>query len=61
VKAHVKVPRLAMQTTNSKQYGFCRKMIWYRHFVRSTVSFVAIDLYVSSQEVTTVVHMGCDL
>ena len=44
MKACVKVPKLAMQTMNGKQYGFCLKMIGYCHIVHSTASFVAIDL-----------------
>jgi hypothetical protein len=50
-----------MQTTNGKQYGFCLKMIGYCHVVRSTVSFVALDLHVSLQQVITIVHVECDL
>ena len=61
MKACVKVLILAMQNMNGKQYGFCHKMIKYHHFVHSTVSFVAIGLYVSSEQVITIVHVKCDL
>jgi hypothetical protein len=54
IKALIKVPKLA---TNSKKHSFCHKMIWCHH-LHNTVSFVAINLYVSSSQVITPVHIS---